>query len=112
MRKTFLFFIVFSFPYLIFAQFTDNFLDDDFTNNPTWIGNLNKFEVDSSKKIQIIYDSLSSKIFLSTISKVSENSVWEFSSEYLFDPSSSNFSKIYLMSDDGYLNQYKKEEVL
>jgi len=100
MRKTFLFFIVFSFPYLIFAQFTDNFLDDDFTNNPTWIGNLNKFEVDSSKRLHTIYDSVSSEIYLSTISKVSENAVWEFSSEYLFDPSSSNFSKIYLMSDN------------
>jgi hypothetical protein len=100
MRKTFLFFIVFSFPYLIFAQFTDNFLDGDFTNNPTWVGNLNKFEVDSSRKLHTIYDSVSSEIYLSTISKVSENAVWEFSSEYLFDPSSSNFSKIYLMSDN------------
>ena len=100
MRKTFLFFIVFSFPYLIFAQFTDNFSDGDFTNNPTWIGNLNKFEVDSSKRLHTIYDSVSSEIYLSTISKVSENAVWEFSSEYLFDPSSSNFSKIYLMSDN------------
>ena len=100
MRKTFLFFIVFSFPYLISAQFTDDFLDGDFTINPTWIGDFDKFEVDSSGRLHTIYDSVSSEIYLSTISKVSENAVWEFSSEYLFEPSSSNFSKIYLMSDN------------
>ncbi len=100
MRKTFLFFIVFSFPHLISAQFTDNFSDGDFTNNPTWFGDLDKFEVDSFKRLHTIYDSVSSEIYLSTLSKVSENAVWEFSSEYLFDPSSSNFSKIYLMSDN------------
>ncbi|HJM16105.1 MAG TPA: hypothetical protein QF851_01485, partial [Flavobacteriales bacterium] len=79
MRKTFLFFIVFSFPHLISAQFTDNFSDGDFTNNPTWFGDLDKFEVDSSKRLHTIYDSVSSEIYLSTISKVSENAVWEFS---------------------------------
>ena len=100
MRKTFLFFIVCSCPYLISAQFTDDFLDGDFTNNPTWIGDFDKFEVDSSGRLHTIYDSVSSEIYLSTISKVSENAVWEFSSEYLFEPSSSNFSKIYLMSDN------------
>ena len=100
MRKTFLFFIVCSCPYLISAQFTDDFLDGDFTNNPTWIGDFDKFEVDSSGRLHTIYDSVSSEIYLSTISKVSKNAVWEFSSEYLFEPSSSNFSKIYLMSDN------------
>ena len=132
MRKTFLFFIVFSFPYLISAQFTDDFLDGNFTNNPTWIGDFDKFEVDSSGRLHTIYDSVSSEIYLSTISKVSENAVWEFSSEYLFEPSSSNFSKIWngtddnssllpqgiyivlidVLSDDGYINQYKKVVVL
>mgnify|MGYP001170246877 CR=1 FL=1 len=112
MRKTFLFFIVFSLPYLISAQFTDNFSDGDFTNNPTWFGDFDKFEVDSSGRLHTIYDSVSSEIYLSTISKVSENAVWEFSSEYFFNPSSSNFAKIYLMSDNGYINQYKKVVVL
>ncbi|MBT6815026.1 MAG: lamin tail domain-containing protein [Flavobacteriales bacterium] len=100
MRMTFLFFIIFSLPYLISAQFTDNFSDGDFTNNPTWFGDSNKFEVDSSGRLHTIYDSVTSEIYLSTISKVSENAVWEFSSEYFFNPSSSNFAKIYLMSDN------------
>lgn len=104
MRKTFLFFIVFSLPYLISAQFTDDFSDGNFTNNPTWVGDLDKFEVDSSGRLHTIYDSVSSEIYLSAISKVSKNAVWEFSSEYLFEPSLSNFSKIYLMSDNQDLN--------
>ena len=100
MRMTFLFFIIFSLPYLISAQFTDDFSDGDFTDNPTWFGDFHKFEVDSFGRLHTIYDSVSSEIYLSTISKVSENAVWEFSAEYLFNPSSSNFAKIYLMSDN------------
>ena len=127
MRITFLFFIIFSLPYLISAQLADNFSDGDFTDNPTSFGDYDKFELDSFKRLHTIYDLVSFEIYLSTINKVSENAVWEFSLEYLFDPSSSNFAKIFLMSDnedltsnliscfvkvDGYIDQYKKLVVL
>ncbi|MAX69245.1 MAG: hypothetical protein CMP60_06115 [Flavobacteriales bacterium] len=127
MRITFLFFIIFSLPYLISTQLADNFSDGDFTDNPTSFGDSDKFELDSFKILHTIYDSVSFEIYLSTIYKVSENAVWEFSLEYLFDPSSSNFAKIFLMSDnedltsnlisyfvkvDGYIDQYKKLVVL
>ena len=69
MRKTFLFFIVFSFPYLISAQFTDDFLDGDFTNNPTWIGDFDKFEVDSSGRLHTI-DVLSDDCYINQYKKV------------------------------------------
>ena len=99
MRITFLFFIIFSLPYLISTHLADNFSDGDFTDNPTSFGDSDKFELDSFKILHTIYDSVSFEIYLSTIYKVSENAVWEFSLEYLFDPSSSNFTKIFLMSD-------------
>lgn len=34
-------------PYFILGQVYDNFSDGDFTNNPTWFGLQNHFEIDS-----------------------------------------------------------------
>ena len=127
MRMTFLFFIIFSLPYLISAQFTDNFSDGDFTNNPTWFGDSNKFEVDSSGRLHTIYDSVSSEIYLSTISKgillkvIVNNELLGSSGTKIWNGTDDNSSLlpqgiyivlIEVLSDDGYINQYKKVVVL
>lgn len=90
MSKTFLFFIVSSLPYLISAQFTDDFSDGDFTNNPTWVGDFDKFEVDSS----------GTKIWNGT------------DDNYSLLPQGIYIVLIDVLSDNGYINQYKKVVVL
>ena len=105
MRKFFLFFIVFISSYQINGQFSDSFDDSDFINNPSWMGNINKFEVDSLKQLHNKYDSLNGESYLSTECKVSEDAIWEFNVSLLFNPSSSNYSKVYLMSDEQELSE-------
>ena len=99
MNRFLLFFLFFCSPYLIFAQFSDDFSDGYFINNPTWNGDVSNFEVDTTKRLYTLYDTLDNEISLSPVSKVSLNEVWQFKFEYLFSPSSSNYTKVYIMSD-------------
>jgi hypothetical protein len=82
------------------AQFSDDFSDGDFTNNPIWIGDIDKFEVNASGLLHHLYDTISGESSLVVVCQVSKNAVWEFDITLLFDPSSSNFSKVFLMSDE------------
>ena len=90
MNRFLLFFLFLSSPYLINAQFYDDFTDGDFTTNPTWIGDVSDFEVDSTKRLHTLYDTLDNEISLSTECKVSQNAGWQFKFEYSFSPSTSN----------------------
>lgn len=129
MKRYFLFFILICNSYLIFAQISDNFSDGDFLNNPSWIGNITRFEVDSQETLHSLIDSVNGESYLVTESKVTFDAVGEFDVFLDFNPSSSVFwngvdknnnsvdSGIYVflfevLSDDGFINQYKKVFVL
>jgi len=98
MRKCLLLFIFTTCSQVGFAQFTDDFTDGDFTNNPVWEGNINNFEIDSTQ-LHLI-DTITNTAYLTTESKSIINGFWEFNIRLDFSPSSSNFAKIYLISDN------------
>ena len=50
MRKCILLFILATCWQVGLAQFTDDFTDGDFTNNPVWEGNINNFEIGAQLK--------------------------------------------------------------
>ena len=81
------------------AQFTDNFTDGDFTNNPTWVGDTANYEVDISNQLHLNAPAITDTSYLSTNSGAINNTTWEFYVELDFNPSSSNYAQVFLTSD-------------
>ena len=105
MKYVFAFFIFLTHQ-SIFGQFTDNFSDVDFTNNPTWIGDDSVFVVfDNVGNMQLRSNKTiaSSSFYLATPSTQATNGQWEFYSRLAFNTSSTNFVDVYLTSDQSNL---------
>jgi hypothetical protein len=102
---TFLFLFL---PVCLFAQFTDDFSDGDFSLNPTWSGNLERFIVEN--QVLRLNDNQAGQAFLATQSSAINNAQWEFWIRLAFTPSNNNHPRIYLVSDSddlsGPLNGY------
>jgi hypothetical protein len=92
-----------------YAQFTDDFSDNDFTSNPVWNGGINEFLIINGE-LKLQAPAITATSYLVTSSAAINNAEWEFFLQMDFNPSSSNFSKIYLVSDQlnlsGSLNGY------
>lgn len=86
------------------AQFTDDFSDGDFTLNPTWTGTDLKFSVQTNQLR--LFDSNpqpNNTAYLSVSSQAIIDAVWEFYVQLNFDPSTSNYADVYLVSDNAVL---------
>lgn len=91
------------------AQVNDNFSDGDFIANPTWTGSDTSFWVDNgwlrSKGPQA-----SSNIYLTTPNTLFDSAEWNVLVRLDFNPSTTNFVRIYLSSNSanlsGSLNGY------
>ena len=99
MKKHFLTFLFFAYSVLGFSQFSDDFSDGNFTNNPIWVGAAGNFEVDTAFKLHL-NDTITNISYLSTTSQAIINGSWEFEIKLEFDPSTSNYAKVYLISDE------------
>ena len=86
-----------------YSQFIEDFSDGDFTSHPSWSGDISRFIVNTGK-LKLQAPAASETAFLSTSSKVIHATTWEFYLQMDFNPSSTNFSKIYLTSDQANLN--------
>ncbi|MGB0524351.1 MAG: lamin tail domain-containing protein [Flammeovirgaceae bacterium] len=92
------------------AQFLDDFSDGDFTSNPTWIGDVSEFQISAANELQNNGPAASASQYLATANNQLENTIWEFWVKLDFSPSTANFVRIYLASDQsdlaGSLNGY------
>ncbi|WP_277479278.1 lamin tail domain-containing protein [Catalinimonas alkaloidigena] len=92
------------------AQFSDDFGDGDHTANPAWIGNTDKYEIDGAQKLHLNAPAETSFAYISTSSNAIGESEWLWHTEISENPSSTNYLKTYLVSDqhelDGSLNGY------
>ncbi len=80
------------------AQFTENFTDGDYTNNPTWTGNSSDWIVNASQQLQSNNTTANSSFFISTASNKATGAQWEFFCRMAFNPSSTNYLDVYLVA--------------
>lgn len=88
---------------LSFAQINDDFSDGNFTSNPVWTGDTAKFEV-AVNELWLNAPAITDVAFLSTPTTAMINTTWEFYNRMEFNPSSSNFCRFYLASDQRNFN--------
>lgn len=86
-------------------SFSDDFTDSNFTINPVWSGETSKFIVNQTRQLQLNDVGSSSPAYLTTVSKAVVDASWQFSFELSFDPSGSNYAKVYLVADRQNLTQ-------
>lgn len=81
------------------AQLSDDFSDGDFTDDPTWFGDTDKFSV-TIEELQLKDLSPASNdtswLYLSAPTSIEDSTTWEFYIRMAFAASSSNYARIYL----------------
>lgn len=82
-----------------YGQFADDFTDGDFTTGNLWAGDDAKFIVNGSGELQLSAPSETSDAYLAIACPAIENAEWEFFVRMDFNPSSSNYTQIFLVSD-------------
>lgn len=92
------------------AQWSDNFSDHNYGSNPVWVGDTSKFKVNSSSELQLNAPAETGTGYLSVNSIISCKASWSFLIKMDFNPSSGNYARVYLLSDQadlsGPLNGY------
>jgi len=95
---------------LSWAQFSDDFQDGNFVTSPTWSGETSNFIVNASLELQLSAPAVADTSYLSVPTTSIDDVTWDFFIRMEFNPSSSNYARVYLVSDNadlkGSLNGY------
>ena len=102
--RCFLIILISVFSSISFAQFTDDFSDGDFTNNPTWTGDDAYFIVNPAFQLQLNSIAGQDSTFLVTSSSSVDDTQWEFWVRMSFTTSNNNHVKVYLVADNDSLD--------
>lgn len=102
--------LLFAVNYCVWGQFSDNFDDGDHLTNPPWEGQDTNFVVNSNFELQLMAPAQTDTSFLAVATSQIDNTNWTFYTRLDFNPSSSNYARVYLVSDNqnlkGSLNGY------
>jgi hypothetical protein len=104
--KNYLLIFIFLIARDVFPQVSDSFDDGDFINSPSWSGDVSDFIVNNNRQLQLNASSAGDS-YLSVPANLSslDSCEWHFLIRLDFSPSASNFSRIYLSSDQADLLQ-------
>jgi hypothetical protein len=112
-------------PMALYSQVADNFSDGDFTQNPSWTGDLGHFKVTSSTAIPEdqrpalqLNAPEAGQSALAVACAMAGDLEWQFWIKLSLNTSSGNFARVYLLSDsdslkmpvNGYFIQFGGEE--
>lgn len=90
------------------AQLRDQFSDGNFSSNPTWLGNTESFLVNTNGELQLnnLNPASSNTTYLVTNAQVSLNdsTTWECYIRMEFATSTTNFARVYLLSNQADLS--------
>ena len=75
------------------AQFSDDFLDGEIANNPTWAGDIASWAVENNK-LRSNNMVANSSFYLSTMSQLVQNSEWDLIVNLQFNTSGLNYVDI------------------
>src|SRR5690242_18946910 len=82
------------------AQFSENFDDGNFINNPAWSGNTADFMVNSSVQLQSNDTIANSTRFLSTPNLLASAAQWQLYLDIAYNPSAANYIDAYVTASD------------
>ncbi|MCC7466969.1 MAG: lamin tail domain-containing protein [Saprospiraceae bacterium] len=83
------------FPLALSSQVIDDFSDGNFTQNPTWVGDVSQFQVNTSGELQLVATAAGQSSLL-VGANLPDSCIWEFDVRLGFDPSGQNLVRIYL----------------
>jgi hypothetical protein len=103
--RTILIFLTLLVANVAIAQVKDDFSDGNFSANPIWSGNTDRFAINANNQLQSAGANLANQnIYLSTSSTSVSNTVWEFFFQLNFDPTTTNAARVYLVSNQANLS--------
>jgi hypothetical protein len=87
-------------PWLSVAQLQESFSDGNFTQNPSWSGDVTGFVVNANKQLQSNGPAVTGTVLqLTTPMRAVVGTTWEFWANLKLETSSSNYTDIYLIAD-------------
>ena len=98
----FLLLLFVSLPFWCTAQLVDDFTDTEILNSPTWSGDIDSFNA-TGQRLNSSGPASSSIIHLSTPNTMIDNTEWHFTINLEFNPSTTNFVKVFLVSNNANL---------
>lgn len=96
--KRFFYVLLFAINFSAYAQLNDSFDDGDITSNPTWFGNVSKFQVNNNK-LFLNGLTVTDSAYLYSLSSAFGNTEWAVDVNMDFDLSDNNKLYIYLASN-------------
>ena len=97
MKQILLLIFLLIFSISLFGQLSENFSDGDFTDNPTWQGDLNNFIVNADGELQLNTSNADTSVLYTAV-EIPDSTVWEMDLRMDFAPSNNNRLRIYLQS--------------